>query len=375
MKAKDRQKQREEATRTNRQSPTKVVVAESAPQLGRAIDNTPILIPMTFDEHSSQPSSSTQQASPRLPTPSLSDPATGFEEISRDGTQAAVPLYQIPPPPSSLCGLHTPQYPSQAMHAIMGGPQATNFTRGKSDAITAQLRGAAKPHLPTTSRRGRERDRVSKRPLEEQSATERGSEEGLCDVSGLSTSQRVSAFLSTSEGSSDLSTKVVKDSPLRGTHKQPASGKELCALDTTTTKVVHQGLSKPIPAPNETYFPVAQLPPLQVSDPNKDCRSVFILFSFVLQTGNRSIDTSIQVVRSKMDKVGMQRKCMGHTYIYDVISCNYSCYVFKLFSYCTYVYRYGTKLFTHHQFHIQSDPRRERGSRPRQAHIMFTLIV
>ena len=173
------------------------------------------------------------------------------------------------------------QYPSQAMHNIMGGAlhpvSSSSLTtqHGRTDLVSRH------PHPQATSRatskggkegdrEGSERDRALKRKLESQSSMvgeKRSEEGGLYDVSGLSKSQRVAAFLSTSSDAADnLSVLSAASSEQEPPLKKKARERAMEERTDKTISVAKQGSTsmEKIPIPNEGYFPVHQLPPLQV---------------------------------------------------------------------------------------------------------------
>ena len=216
-------------------------------------------------------------AQPSLVVPwSQVDPNTSLSPLcGARNTQVAMQfqpqyMYQISPlPVPSVQGMQTPRYPSQTTDNIMGGTVATSSSTVRSGKPGTASRLGPQATTCTQSTVENERDRASKRTLEHHpsvaSDPERVSEEGLYDASGLSTSQRVMAFLSSnSEGSNNLSTSI-------GTEREPPvkkkayeNPKEQQRTD-KAVMVTQQGLAKKIPVPNESYFPVPQLLPLQVS--------------------------------------------------------------------------------------------------------------
>ena len=143
----------------------------------------------------------------------------------------------------------------------MGGAlAATSSSHGRP-------RSVSKVHYPptTTSKFGSERPRASKRQFEDSNVTGREGDEGVCDPSGLSTSQRVAAFLSSSDGSSERLLNVgVKEPPMKKEKAyQPHPGdneQHVKIVDLTAG----QSLSEKTPIPSEGYIPVQQLPPLKV---------------------------------------------------------------------------------------------------------------
>lgn len=233
---------------------------------------------------------------------------------------------QLPPPlPNDpiLQGLHihniqSAQYPSQAMHNILGGALPTSTAqRGKTDLGSSHHR--SQQATVATSRGGGEgrgeRDRVPKRRLESCPGVvteKRSEEEGLYDASGLSKSQRVSAFLSISSG--DPGGGSILSASATGTEGPPLKRK---AHERTnerqtgrTIAMVQQSSTsaEKIPVPNEGYFPIHQLPPLQVSDIGiilckKSHGRTEMIRNNYFQSGNRSVDTTVQTVRKRMDKV------------------------------------------------------------------------
>ena len=88
---------------------------------------------------------------------------------------------------------------------------------------------------------------------------------------GLTTAQRVSAFLSDSDGISSISTtKAIDREPLAGkkraAHQEPGSSGVESQREVGRTAMVEQRDSSDtkLPVPSESYFPVQTLPPLQV---------------------------------------------------------------------------------------------------------------
>ena len=165
------------------------------------------------------------------------------------------------------------------MHNVMGGalPTASSTTqRGRTGVVSRHHPQAA---TIATSRGGGERDRASKRRLESRPNVdrERRSEEGgLYDASGLSKSQRLSAFLSTSSepvaGAGNLSILSTGSAASARTQQEPPVKKKALEqpkerrTDTDIAMAQQDSASaEKIPVPEEGYFPIhQQLPPLQV---------------------------------------------------------------------------------------------------------------
>ena len=195
-------------------------------------------------------------------------------------------MYQVPPLPLPtdpiLQGLHvhaqSAQYPSQAMHNILGGALPTSTAqRGKTDLVSSHSR-SQQATVATSRGGGREgergsgakRDGAPKRKLERHPGvvTERRSEEGgLYDASGLSKSQRVSAFLSTSSAPGGGSISSASSTSTEGAPvKRKAHERTKQRQQTVVTAQQSSTSAEKMPVPNEGYFPIHQLPPLQVSD-------------------------------------------------------------------------------------------------------------
>lgn len=244
------QRHKEAAERADLQSPSGTVVAECPPQLGRAAVNVPIPIPVTFD----LPSSS--GLSPSSHSSSSQDQGTGRLLHSCSGPQVGVtgdpmlhPHFQVPPlPPPTFHGMQTPQYPSQSADKVMGGGSPLTSRHGKP-WTHPNKRGGSSKRQPSGS------EDVSR-------------EKGGHVVSGLTTSQRVSAFLSNSEAKSDPSAKdsVVGDLLVKkkACVESPIREKEQKAITRDVAAVQHQLVLERNPVPSEGYFPVSKLPPLQV---------------------------------------------------------------------------------------------------------------
>ena len=284
--AKD-QLQRETSSRT----------AEQLPQLDRTTKNvTPTPTSATpnnpsADTHSlntTQPSTISAQFSSHHPSSSLSQPQL------QNPTQAAMShpqqhnTYQVPPPPLPtdpiLQGLHvhaqSAQYPSQAMHNILGGALPTSTAQREKTDLVSSHRRSQQATVATSRGGGREgeggggaeRDRAPKRKLECHPGvvTERISKEGgLYDASGLSKSQRVSAFLSTSSapgGGSILSASTTSTEGPPVKRKAHERTKQQQTDKTVVTAQQSLTSAEKMPVPNEGYFPIHQLPPLQVSN-------------------------------------------------------------------------------------------------------------
>ncbi len=280
--AKD-QHQREVASRTEQlpqqDCTTNNVTSTSTTAASRS--NTPSLDTHSKTFNTTQPSAISPQF---LLHPSSSSSQSKLENPQ----QAVMPqlqrnIYHVPPPPPLpsdpiLQGIHghvqMAQYPSQAMHKILGGALPTSSTtqHGRTDS--------SRHHPPPATTIGRatsrggggsERDRAPKRRLESHPdvVRERSKEGGLYDTSGLSKSQRLSAFLSTSSdpsSSSTLSASATSTEELPVKKKGPDHER---TKERRTDKMAQQGSTstEKIPVPNEGYFPVhQQLPPLQVSD-------------------------------------------------------------------------------------------------------------
>lgn len=239
------QRHKEAAERSDLQSIPGTVVAESPPQLGHAAVNVPIPIPMTFD----------LPLSSGLP-PSSSSQGQGSSRLLHSGPQVGVtgdpmlhPHFQVPPlPPPTFHGMPTPQYPSQSIDKVMGGASPLTPRHGKPRTHPSK-RGGSSKRQPSGS------EGVS-------------GEKGGYVLSGLTTSQRVSAFLSNSEAKSDPSAKesVVGDLPVKkkACVESPIREKEQRANTRDVAAVQHQPDLERNPVPSEGYFPVPKLPPLQV---------------------------------------------------------------------------------------------------------------
>ena len=141
----------------------------------------------------------------------------------------------------------------------MGGALPLASPREKTTATTNTHH-----HRTTTSKI--EREKGLKRRLEDSGSAERTREkEGLCDVSGLTTSQRVAAFLENKDGGSKLSsTKVFAKGPptKKITQQQRTSSRE--QFSSKVGVVGESCLGEKTPVPSEGYFPVSQHPPVQV---------------------------------------------------------------------------------------------------------------
>ena len=261
---------------TKNVTPTPVSASPNNPSADTHSLNTtqPSTVPVQFSSH--HPSSSPSQ-------PQLQNP-----------TQAAMShpqqhsMYQVPPPPLPsdpiLQGLHvqaqSAQYPSQAMHNILGGALPTSTAqRGKTDLVSSHRR-SQQATVATSRGGGREgergggveRGRAPKRRFERHPGvvTERRSEEGgLYDASGLSKSQRVSAFLSTSSDPGGGSISSASTTSTEGPPVKRKAHERTKQRQTDKTVIMAQQSSpsaEKMPVPNEGYFPIHQLPPLQVSD-------------------------------------------------------------------------------------------------------------
>jgi hypothetical protein len=162
------------------------------------------------------------------------------------------------------------------MHKILGGalPISSSSTsqRGRTDSSRHHPPRASIGRATSRGGGGSERDRAPKRRLETHPdvVRERRSKEGgLYDASGLSKSQRLSAFLSTS---SDPSSSSILSASATSTEEPPVKKKahdHERMKERRTDKMAQQGSAstEKIPVPNEGYFPAhQQLPPLQVSD-------------------------------------------------------------------------------------------------------------
>ena len=246
--------------------------------VSRSEQQTNISTTAAFNNLSVGAQSLTVQPSTIVSPQPLNDPTASSSQPELGNTQAVMPqlqhMYQVLPPPLPdpiLQGMHTAQYPSQATHNIMGGALPDpSTTCGKTD-LTSRHR----PQATTQSRVAGERDRAPKRRLENNPnvVRERRSEEGgLYDASGLSTSQRVTAFLSTSSDSGigslsptiSCSANTEQEPPVK--RKAHERSKEQ-QTDKTIPATSQQALTntEKIPVPSEGYFPVHQLPPLQVN--------------------------------------------------------------------------------------------------------------
>ena len=249
-KAMEQQKHQEEAPNNKAKdlTPTEVVVAECPPQLGHSTDNTPIFIPITFDEPiPPAQSSSTQLTSQTFPLPL---PPSGC--ITCTSGQCYVP----PLPPPSVYGVQSPRYPSQAADCLMGGVLATTSSHGRPGSRSNVGSHSNIPKIRS------EKGQDHKRQFKESG---RGGKESICDLSGLSTSQRVAAFLSSANVSGKLLTDgFVNKPPLKKKAYQPTAGFKEHHGHVGDKMAARQIIDEKTPAPNESYFPVPELPPLQV---------------------------------------------------------------------------------------------------------------
>ena len=284
--AKD-QLQRETSSRT----------AEQLPQQDRTTKNiTPTPVSATPNNTSAdthflnitQPSAISAQFSSHHPSSSPSQPQLQNPAQAVMSHPQQHNMYQVPPPPLPsdpiLQGLHvqaqSAQYPSQAMHNILGGALPTSTAQhGKTDLVSSHRR-SQQATIATSRGGGREeergggveRGRAPKRRLERHPGvvTERRSEEGgLYDASGLSKSQRVSAFLSTSSDPGGGSISSASTTSTEGAPVKRKAHERTKQRQTDKTVVMAQQSStsaEKMPVPNEGYFPIHQLPPLQVSD-------------------------------------------------------------------------------------------------------------
>ena len=159
--------------------------------------------------------------------------------------------YQAPPlPPPSFHSTQSPQYPSQSADNIMGGVSPMTSSRGR---------------LSTgwSNKEGNRRERLGKRQL----GGEREEKSGHV-MSGLTTSQRVSAFLSNSEAKCDSSAGNLTASEEQPERKKACMQPAICGntqkqtRDATTAQST--SMSERTLIPSESYFPVPKLPPLQV---------------------------------------------------------------------------------------------------------------
>ena len=238
---------------------------------------TPISTAAAFDNPSVGTQSLTIQPSNKISPQPQSHPTTGLSQPELASTQTVMSqsqyMYQVPPPllpDPILQGMHAAQYPSQTTQNVMGGVLPIPSTTHKKADLTSRRH----PQATAQSRVAGERDRAPKRRLEIDPSVvgERSSGEGgLYDASGLSTSQRVTAFLSTSsdQGISNLSAmrscsaNTEQELPVkkkaRERPKEQQTDRTIPATQQSLTK------TEQIPVPSEGYLPVHQLPPLQVS--------------------------------------------------------------------------------------------------------------
>ena len=261
----EQQKLQEEAANNKAKdlTPTEVVVAECPPQLGHSTDNIPVLIPITFDESIPPAQSSsmqlTFQAFPLPLPPSGSITCMSGETSLHSHTQAVMAhsqCYMPPLPPPSVYGVQTPQYPSQAADRLMGGVLATTSSRGRPGS-----RSNICSHSNTSKIRN-EKGQHHKRQFKDLSVSDK---ESIRDLSGLSTSQRVAAFLSSGNVSGkQLTDESVKEPPLKKKAHQPTAGFKEQHKHVGDKMVARQIVDEKTPVPNESYFSVPQLPPLQV---------------------------------------------------------------------------------------------------------------
>ena len=234
------------------------------------------LRPQEYPANNSQ-TPTTLSSHPVLSGPSTSLPLQSQLVHTRTATSESQYTYQIPPPAVPIPfvqGMPTQHYPSQATHAIMGGAFAHPFNAHRQIDFTS--RHHSPDSTPTSlsnptlrSRKDGERERASERKCESNpsvaTAKEMSREGRLYDASGLSTSQRVTAFLSTSShpaGISSTDTCTAEQKPVQVKEKAHEKWKS----DRITTALAYERDSASIPVPSEGYLPVSALPPLQVSN-------------------------------------------------------------------------------------------------------------